>query len=163
MASANEEAGPPPRMQQRSPAPSPPTTAASSTDAAAIPGGVSVDHDGTAFPSSSPPSQDCPSRPRRVSGVVPPYWQRSRALSRASQTSLDGLAGNPAITLEDHTEDPDSATSRGLWAKSVKIEDYVVVQGRSGVGAYVVWNCKIETLDVGDHLHIEWRSLVGGR
>ena len=52
------------------------------------------------------------------------------------------------ITLEDHTADPESETSRGLWAQSVSIEDHVVVQGKTGVGAYVVWNCKIQTLDV---------------
>ncbi|KAL2009626.1 hypothetical protein VTN00DRAFT_5433 [Thermoascus crustaceus] len=133
-------------MQQLSPASSP-STAAPSTDAAAISSGVDVnDNNGTAPPPSSPPSHDGPSRNRAISGVVPPYWRHTRALSRASQTSVDGL---PAITLEDHTEDPDSATSRGLWAKSVEIEDYVVVQGKSGVGAYVVWNCKIETLDGG--------------
>lgn len=152
MESANEEAVPPPRMQQLSSASSP-LTAALSTDAAAIFSGVDVnDNNGTALPPSSPPSHDGPSRDRAVSGVVPPYWRHTRALSRASQTSVDGL---PAITLEDHTEDPDSATSRGLWAKSVKIEDYVVVQGKSGVGAYVVWNCKIETLDVRNYIHIE--------
>lgn len=57
----------------------------------------------------------------------------------------------PGITLEDHTEDPNSETSRGLWAQSVSVEDYAVVQGKSGVGAYVVWNCRIQTLDVCGH------------
>jgi hypothetical protein len=82
---------------------------------------------------------------RPVSGIVPPYWRHYRAVSRASQISVDGP---PAITLEDHTEDPDSDTSRGLWARSVTIDDHVVVQGENGVGAYVVWNCKIQTLEV---------------
>jgi len=52
------------------------------------------------------------------------------------------------ITLEDHTADPNSETSRGLWAQSVSVVDYAVVQGKSGVGAYVVWSCRIQTLDV---------------
>lgn len=52
------------------------------------------------------------------------------------------------ITLEDHTEDPNSETSRGLWAQSVSVEDYAVVHGKSGVGDYVVWHCRIQTLDV---------------
>lgn len=83
---------------------------------------------------------------RPVSGVVPPYWQRhERGSSRASQTSL---ARSTLITLEDHTADPDCETSRGLWARSVSIDDHVVVQGKTGVGAYVVWNCNIQTLDV---------------
>lgn len=52
------------------------------------------------------------------------------------------------ITLEDHAADPECETSRGLWAQSVLIEDHVVVHGKTGVGAYVVWNCRIQTLDV---------------
>ncbi|KAJ5157643.1 uncharacterized protein N7482_008743 [Penicillium canariense] len=84
---------------------------------------------------------------RPVSGVVPPYWQRhERAASRASQSSL---AQSRIIRLEDHTADPDSETSRGLWARSVAIDDHVVVQGMTGVGSYVVWNCTIQTLDGG--------------
>ncbi|KAJ5765364.1 hypothetical protein N7520_004923 [Penicillium odoratum] len=76
--------------------------------------------------------------PRPLSGVIPPYWQRhERNASRASQTSL---ARSTMITLEDHTADPECETSRGLWAQSVSIEDHVVVQGKTGVGAYVVWN-----------------------
>ena len=83
---------------------------------------------------------------RPVSGVIPPYWQRhDRNASRASQSSL---AGSAMITLEDHAADPECETSRGLWAQSVLIEDHVVVQGKTGVGAYVVWNCRIQTLDV---------------
>jgi hypothetical protein len=58
-------------------------------------------------------------------------------------------SGTPAITLEDHTEDPDSDSSRGLWAKSVTIDDHVLVEGKTGVGAYVVWNCKVQTLEGG--------------
>jgi hypothetical protein len=65
-----------------------------------------------------------------------------------SRASLSSLAQSRIIRLEDHTADPDSETSRGLWARSVAIEDYVVVQGKSGVGSYVVWNCTIQTLDV---------------
>jgi hypothetical protein len=85
---------------------------------------------------------------RPISGVVPPYWRHSRALSRASQTSTDTGPGGPVITLEDHTEDPNSDTSRGLWAKSVTIDDHVVVEGKTGVGAYVVWICRIQMLEV---------------
>lgn len=88
---------------------------------------------------------------RPISGVVPPYWRQhhQRDFSRSSLTSVDtGPSSKPAITLEDHTADPNSETSRGLWAKSVTIEDHVVVTGMTGVGAYVVWICKIQTLDV---------------
>lgn len=91
------------------------------------------------------PSRSVSSRDRPASGVIPPYWHHARNSSRTSQASLDR---EPPITLEDHTEDPNCDTSRGLWAKSVAIDDHVVVQGKTGIGAYVVWNCKIQTLDV---------------
>ncbi|KAJ5622394.1 hypothetical protein N7528_005626 [Penicillium herquei] len=90
---------------------------------------------------------DVSPKTRPISGVVPPYWQRhERNASRASQSSL---ARSTLITLEDNTVDPESETTRGLWAQSVSIEDHVVVQGKTGVGAYVVWSCKIQTLDGG--------------
>lgn len=93
---------------------------------------------------SSASSASTTSRP--LSAVVPPYWCRhERNISHVSQSSLSGAAH---ITLEDHTADPNSETSRGLWASSVAIDDHVVVRGMTGVGSYVVWNCTIQTLDV---------------
>ncbi|KAJ5677525.1 uncharacterized protein N7477_003158 [Penicillium maclennaniae] len=81
---------------------------------------------------SESPTPSTTSQP--VSAVVPPYWQRhERNVSRASQSSLV-----PAITLEDHTADPECETSRGLWARSVSIADHCVVQGKTGGGPMVV-------------------------
>ena len=95
-------------------------------------------------PQSSASSTSTTSRPLSV--VVPPYWRRhERNASHVSQSSLSGAA---RITLEDHTADPNSETSRGLWASSVAIDDHVVVRGMTGVGSYVVWNCTVQTLDV---------------
>ena len=90
-------------------------------------------------------------RYRAASGDVPPYWARHhRDASRTSQAS--SIDRSPAITLVDHTEDPNSDTSRGLWAKSINIPDYVIVNGSGmagiGAGAYVVWNCKVDMMDV---------------
>lgn len=100
--------------------------------------------DGTTHQQLDSAASSAKSRP--ASSVVPPFWQRhERTVSRAS---LSSLAQSRIIRLEDHTADPDSETSRGLWARSVTIEDHVVVQGKSGVGSYVVWNCTIQTLDV---------------
>jgi hypothetical protein len=77
--------------------------------------------------------------------VSPPYWQHQRSVSQAS---VDSTARPPPISLEDHT-DAHCDTSGALWAKDIIIEDYVIVTGGStGVGAYVVWNCKVQTLDV---------------
>jgi hypothetical protein len=117
--------------------------------------GLSVTN-GTGLPPTTsvvpPENGSSNTKDRPISGVVPPYWRHphQRNFSRSSLTpSVDtGRSAKPAITLEDHTADPNSETSRGLWAKSVTIEDHVVVAGMTGVGAYVVWVCRIQTLDV---------------
>lgn len=76
--------------------------------------------------------------------VTPPFWQRQRA---DSTVSVQRIPTAP-ITLEDHTEVP-SDQSRSLWAKKVTIDDYILVSGnQSGIGAYVVYICNVETLDV---------------
>ena len=86
------------------------------------------------------------SRKRRSSHIAPPYWQHARSASFATQASLDRP---PPITLEDHTEIY-SKTTGSLWAKSISIDDYVIVQGhKPRIGAYVVWNVKVQTLDGG--------------
>lgn len=152
MAPANEEIGRIPRPQPlpASP-PHPPKSTPSASDSDTVPTAdashvQSVGTNDNASPSPAPSqAPQAPNRERAVSGIVPPYWSHHRNASRTSQISADG---GPAITLEDHTEDPNSETSRGLWAKSVTIDDHVVVQGMTGVGAYVVWNCKIRTLEV---------------
>ena len=82
------------------------------------------------------------------SQTPPPYWQHQRSVSHASQISLD--RPHP-ITLRDRTESL-SSTNGAVWAKSISIEDYVVVSGNlTGIGAYVVWICKVQTLDVSCH------------
>lgn len=85
--------------------------------------------------------------------TVPPYWQHRRYESYAS---VD-IIRPPPIVLEDHTEnDNDAESSSPLWAKAVSLEDYVVVSGNfASVGDYIVWSCKIDTLDVG----VSFRSL----
>ena len=81
---------------------------------------------------------------------VPPYWQgHQRNDSSLSYASVDNIRHTP-ITLEDHT-DEGSEQCKALWAKHVTIDDYVIVSGNApAVGAYVVWNCTVETLDVSD-------------
>jgi len=80
--------------------------------------------------------------------VSPPYWQQQH--QRDSYLSTYSADGHPTpIGLEDHT-DEGSDHCKVLWAKGVTIDDYVVVSGSApGLGAYVVWNCTVETLDGG--------------
>ena len=80
--------------------------------------------------------------------LSPPYWQHQRSISSASQASLQRP---PPITLSDNTEpDTESPSQSALWAKTVSIDSYVIVRGNpTGLGAYVVWNCQVQTLDGG--------------
>lgn len=81
------------------------------------------------------------------SSIVPPYWRRHRR--DVSSISIDTSRPSP-IRLEDHTIDG-SEQAKALWAKHVNVDDYVIVSGNApGVGAYVVWSCTVETLDVSD-------------
>ena len=78
----------------------------------------------------------------RLTVTAPPYWKPSR------ESSFDELPSSrpPPIALEDHTE----ANRAALWAKSITIDEYVIVRGNPlGAGAYVVFNCTAETLDGG--------------
>ena len=76
--------------------------------------------------------------------IVPPYWSHRRYESYSSVKNTKP----PPIILEDHTEEP-SDQSGAVWAKGVTVDDYVLVSGTvPSVGNFVVWNCKIETLDV---------------
>ncbi len=85
--------------------------------------------------------------PNEISSQIsPPYWLHRRSVSSATQLSVERP---PPITLADNTQ-PESPSQSALWAKSVAIEDYVVVRGNpTGLGAYVVWNCRVQTLDGG--------------
>ncbi|KAL2058252.1 hypothetical protein ABVK25_001870 [Lepraria finkii] len=77
--------------------------------------------------------------------LIPPYWSHRRNESYASVENTKP----PPITLEDHTEGH-SEQSGSCWARGVTIDGYVVVTGTvPNVGNFVVWNCKIDTLDGG--------------
>lgn len=97
--------------------------------------------------------------------VSPPYWQTSHT-RQFSTGSVDLLRPAP-IALEDH-EELGSETSKALWAKHVTIDEYVVVSGnaaaRAGLGAYFVWNCTVETLDVSvtnsSLVSMHWKSEI---
>lgn len=75
----------------------------------------------------------------------PPFWKtHGRSVSAASYQSTH-LGRPPPIQLEDHSEETDDQ-ARACWARHVTIDDYTVVSGPTGIGAYVVWNCTVQTL-----------------
>lgn len=79
----------------------------------------------------------------------PPYWYgHGRTVSTQSYHSI-GYSRPIPITLEDHSEEGNEL-SEGCWAKSATIDEYVLVSGPTGIGAYVVWHCTVQTLKGGD-------------
>lgn len=80
--------------------------------------------------------------------TTPPYWLHSRSISNASYQSI-GYPRPGAIVLEDHSEE-DNIFSQSCWARHATIDEYVLISGPTGIGAYVVWHCTVETLKGGD-------------
>lgn len=92
--------------------------------------------------------------------VSPPYWQLAKAradsnlsdvpsASRPSIRNKNRLSG--PIRLFDNSEEDSSDNARACWARSARIDDYVIISGsksKAGLGSYVVWNCTVETLNV---------------
>ena len=90
----------------------------------------------------------------------PPYWSSHadhRAVKRLSTMSTESALPPGAITLQDNEYDdgPDGSNAfgrdrnRACWAKSVEVRDYVVVNGsKTNIGAFAVWNIRVETLNV---------------
>ncbi|KAM3454453.1 hypothetical protein NHJ6243_008862 [Beauveria neobassiana] len=95
--------------------------------------------------------------------TMPPYWQNmpSRAArGRAASVQSSDSSGRPtgAILLLDHEADDDAQDrNNACWAKSVEIVDYTVVNGgATSIGAFVVWNVRVETLQ-GSYMNVRKR------
>ncbi|KAI2640981.1 Phox-like protein [Xylaria nigripes] len=95
----------------------------------------------------------------------PPYWtvQNSRVHSfdhgrtppNASATSL--VPAGLGITLQDNENSSVDDRGGACWAKSVELTDYVTVNGSTtNIGAFVVWNIRVETLN-GSYMNIRKR------
>ena len=85
----------------------------------------------------------------------PPFWTsspsrhgRSVSYQSVSQLQQRRRSGGP-IQLEDHSEE-DHVQAQSCWAESASVDEYVVVSGATGIGAYVVWHCTVKTLKGGD-------------
>ncbi|KAK8075230.1 hypothetical protein PG997_009893 [Apiospora hydei] len=57
------------------------------------------------------------------------------------------------ITLQDNeNDDLLDDRNRGCWAQNVEVSDYVVVNGSAtNIGAFVVWNIRVQTLNLYEH------------
>ncbi|KAK1597507.1 PX domain-containing protein [Colletotrichum navitas] len=86
----------------------------------------------------------------------PPYWLGHHQRS-ASNMSAESVLPDGAITMHDNEASDVDGRNRACWAKSVEITDYVVVNGSAtNIGAFVVWNIRVETLQ-GSYMNIRKR------
>ena len=93
--------------------------------------------------------------------LSPPFWHSEGQEPLADSSTSKPASAPGGIRLEDHT-DEDSERGRACWARSVAVRDHVVVG--SGLGAYVVYNCVVETANVGALRHrARHADLLAGR
>lgn len=82
--------------------------------------------------------------------MSPPYWMNSYGHQRSvSNMSTESVLLAGAITMRDNETDVRNDRNNACWAKSVQITDYVIVNSSAtNIGAFVVWNIRVETLNV---------------
>lgn len=92
----------------------------------------------------------------------PPYWPHATLHQRnISNMSSESILPAGAIRLRDNDTSDDDRNS-ACWAKSVEITDYIVVNGsNTNIGAFVVWNVRVETLNVSlcSSKRVPWRNI----
>ena len=104
-------------------------------------GGASGETEATSSAVSSPPPTSSP-----------PYWlvQHPHNVSGASAESAGESGG---IIMRDNESEDWGGRNSACWARSVAIPDYVVVNGSAtNIGAFVVFNIRVETINVSDCL-----------
>lgn len=119
----------------------------------------------------------------------PPYWAHGHTTngtggaSRANHgnQSTESLVPG-AITLQDNEAEDDDGEptgrqrnseetrtsygrdrNRACWAKSVEVTNYVIVNSSAtNIGAFVVWNIRVQTLSVSRRCHLTLRRAAVG-
>jgi len=95
---------------------------------------------------TSPAENIASTSPILSPATSPPYWVQSHQRS-FSNISIESIVAG-GITLQDN-ENGEDTKNKFCWAKSVYIEDFVIVnERRTSIGAFVVWNITVETLRV---------------
>jgi hypothetical protein len=108
--------------------------------------GVRSSEDSRAADTASSASPIVPSLPAASS--PPPYWLNPPAGHQrtASNASAESMPAPGGITMLDNDGDD---RNEACWARSVEITDYVVVNSSAtNIGAFVVYNIRVETLSV---------------
>ncbi|WYZ44169.1 hypothetical protein EsH8_VII_000605 [Colletotrichum jinshuiense] len=102
-------------------------------------------------------SRDPESSVTSPSVTSPPYWLNRHHQRSMSNMSSESVLPAGAITMHDNEASDLNGRNQACWAKSVEIADYVVVNsGATNIGAFVVWNIKVETLQ-GSYMNIRKR------
>ena len=79
---------------------------------------------------------------------LPPYWLVQHPQS-ATGTSAESTLESGGITMRDNESEDWGGRNSACWARSVEIPDYVVVNGSAtNIGAFVVFNVRVETMNV---------------
>ncbi|KHN95560.1 sorting nexin-like protein [Metarhizium album ARSEF 1941] len=88
----------------------------------------------------------------------PPYWMNAHAHHRnISNLSVESILPAGAIVLQDNDTSEHQDRNNACWARSVEVINYTVVNGgATSVGAFVVWNVRVETLS-GSYMNIRKR------
>lgn len=96
----------------------------------------------------------------------PPYWtgrsSQEHPSRHARTTSNSSINPNGlGITLRDNENNSLDDRGSACWARSVQVTDYVIVNNNSSslafnIGAFVVWNIRVETL-TGTYMNIRKR------
>ncbi|GAB7344588.1 hypothetical protein MBLNU457_3083t2 [Dothideomycetes sp. NU457] len=122
------------------------TSTADSTDQAIVTDIHAQDEDNSESVTSEDNDTVVASTDTAIEDNPPPFWNKhGRSASSVSYQSISHLRP-PNITLEDHS-DEDDESGRACWAKHAAVDSWVVISGATGIGAYVVWNCTVETIN----------------
>lgn len=85
----------------------------------------------------------------------PPYWVNTNYRQRsASEMSGESALPAGAIRLRDNETDRENDRNNACWARRVEVLDHTVVNGgATAIGAFVVWNIRVEALNVSSPYH----------
>ncbi len=91
------------------------------------------------------------SAPSDAPFTAPPYWQNmpSRRRAASTQSSDSGRPSGAILLLDNEADEEEEDRNNACWAKSVEIVGHTIVNGgATSIGAFVVWNVRVETLQV---------------
>lgn len=106
-------------------------------------------HQPSALGSPSYASSDTTVSPTTPRSSFDRYSHTRSMTSESIDSLMEGGSSGGGITLRDNENSNLDDRGSACWARSVVIRDYVIVNGgATSIGAFVVWNVRVETLSV---------------